>query len=66
MILASFFLTEQIWFFQGMFSFNNTPKNFIAFALFIALLAIFNSESFRGILPLTEFCEKMYICFFNI
>ena len=52
--LASFFSTEQIWFFQVIFSSNNTPRNSITCVLSIALLAIFNSGSFRGILSLTE------------
>ena len=65
MFLVSFFSREQIWFFQVFWS-NNTPKNLIAFVLSIALLAIFNSGSIRGILSLIEFLLKSLYLFFLI
>ena len=56
MFLAVFISPEQIWFFQLTFSSNNTPKNLTVFALSVAVLAIFNSGMFTGILSCEEKC----------
>ena len=64
MLFVSFFSTAQIWLLHVIFSSNNTHRNLIVSVLYIALLANFNSRSFKGILSLTEsLCKNVYLVF---